>query len=70
MNATNTKMMISKSRLVVLLVLALLLTASAHAAAPGITGPTFDLTAQAGSISQPDGAAVYSWGYGRFPAPR
>jgi len=40
MNATNTKMMISKSRLVVLLVLALLLTASAHAAAPGITGST------------------------------
>src|SRR6516165_9108425 len=69
MNATNTKMMISKSRLVVLLVLALLLTASAHAAAPGITGPTFDLTAQAGSISQPDGAAVYSWGYGCRVAP-
>jgi FtsP/CotA-like multicopper oxidase with cupredoxin domain len=67
MNATNTKIMISKSRLLVLLVLALLLTATAHAAAPGITGPTFNLTAQAGSISQPDGAAVYSWGYGCDP---
>ena len=64
MNATNTKMMISKTRLFVLLVLALLLTATAQAAAPGITGPTFNLTAQAASISQPDGAAVYSWGYG------
>ena len=37
----------------------------AQAAAPGITGPTFNLTAQpAYPISQPDGAAVYSWGYG------
>src|ERR1700758_2771669 len=68
MKATNTKMIISKSRLFVLLMLALLLTATTHAAAPGITGPTFNLTAQASSISQPDGAAVYSWGYGCDPA--
>jgi len=67
MNATNTKMMTSKTRLLVLLVLALLLTATAHAAAPGITGPTFNLTAQASYLSQPDGAAVYSWGYGCDP---
>ena len=40
------------------------LVATAHAAAPGITGPTFNLTAQAASITQPDGQAVYSWGYG------
>jgi len=69
MNAMNTKMITSKSRLLVLLVLALLLTATAHAAAPGITGPSFNLTAQASSISQPDGAAVYSWGYGCNGAP-
>ena len=69
MNATNTKMMISKTRLLVLLVLALLLTATAHAAAPGITGPTFNLTAQAAYLSQPDGASVYSWGYGCSVAP-
>jgi len=45
---------------------------SASAAVPGITGDpaaaagaaTFNLTARAGSISQPDGAALYSWGYG------
>ena len=43
---------------------ALLVTAAAHAAAPGITGPTFNLTAQPAYISQPDGQAVYSWGYG------
>ena len=69
MNARNTKMMTSKTRLFVLLALALLLTATAHAAAPGITGPTFNLTAQAAYLSQPDGASVYSWGYGCNGAP-
>jgi len=42
----------------------LLATALGLAAAPGITGPGFTLTAQAATISQPDGQAVYSWGYG------
>ena len=41
-----------------------LVTAVVHAAAPGITGPVFNLTAQPAYISQPDGQAVYSWGYG------
>jgi FtsP/CotA-like multicopper oxidase with cupredoxin domain len=43
----------------------------ASAAAPGITGGsataltvTFNLNAQQGTINQPDGAQVYSWGYG------
>jgi FtsP/CotA-like multicopper oxidase with cupredoxin domain len=40
------------------------LIATAHAAAPGITGPSFNLTAQAAYITQPDGQAIYSWGYG------
>ncbi len=40
------------------------LTATAHAAAPGITGPTFYLTAQQAYLTQPDGQAIYSWGYG------
>ncbi len=40
------------------------LAATAYAAAPGITGPTFNLTAQAAFISQPDGQSIYSWGYG------
>src|SRR2546427_5007872 len=43
---------------------ALLLTAGARAAAPGITGAAFALTAQPAYITQPDGQAVYSWGYG------
>jgi FtsP/CotA-like multicopper oxidase with cupredoxin domain len=41
-----------------------LLAGGAHAAAPGIAGPAFDLVAKDGYISQPDGASVYSWGYG------
>jgi FtsP/CotA-like multicopper oxidase with cupredoxin domain len=46
-----------------------LLWAVAHAAAPGITGPTFNLTAQPAYISQPDGQTIYSWGYGCRIAP-
>jgi FtsP/CotA-like multicopper oxidase with cupredoxin domain len=49
--------------------LLLLAPLAAYAAAPGITGPTFNLTAQAAYLSQPDGAAVYSWGYGCSSAP-
>jgi hypothetical protein len=45
------------------------LAATAHAAAPGITGPIFNLTAQTAFLNQPDGAAVYSWGYGCSGAP-
>lgn len=45
-------------------VLAALLCMPAQAAAPGITGTSFDLTAEAARISQPDGSSIYSWGYG------
>jgi FtsP/CotA-like multicopper oxidase with cupredoxin domain len=55
---------ISIKRLLVAPVAAMLLTAAAHAAAPGITGPTFNLIAQPAYITQPDGQAIYSWGYG------
>ncbi|HWC19730.1 MAG TPA: multicopper oxidase domain-containing protein, partial [Terriglobales bacterium] len=53
----------------VLIAVTMLLAATAYGAAPGITGPTFNLTAQASYISQPDGSAVYSWGYGCNGAP-
>ncbi len=53
----------------VTMAMALLFTAAAHAAAPGITGPTFNLTAQEAYISQPDGQMIYSWGYGCNGAP-
>jgi FtsP/CotA-like multicopper oxidase with cupredoxin domain len=46
-----------------------LLWSVAHAAAPGITGPIFNLTAQPAYINQPDGQMVYSWGYGCTSAP-
>jgi FtsP/CotA-like multicopper oxidase with cupredoxin domain len=70
MRAMKMKKVISISRLlpVAMMALALLFTATAYAAAPGITGTgtagTFNLTAQSAFISQPDGAGIYSWGYG------
>ncbi len=45
------------------------LAATAHAAAPGITGPTFNLTAEPAYLTQPDGQSIYSWGYGCNGAP-
>jgi len=51
-------------RLLASAVLMWLLTATAFAAVPGITGPTFNLVASPAFITQPDGEAVYSWGYG------
>ena len=71
MRETNMKKAISMSKLlpVVMLALALLFTATAHAAAPGITGPSFNLTAQPAYLTQPDGQSIYSWGYGCNGAP-
>jgi FtsP/CotA-like multicopper oxidase with cupredoxin domain len=54
-----------KSLLPVLLAaMTLACSVSARAAVPGITGPTFNLTASADYITQPDGQSIYSWGYG------
>ena len=68
MNMTNAT---PKIQLLVALVVAvtLLLAPGAFAAAPGIsstagTAGTFNLTAQDSFLNQPDGEAVYSWGYG------
>ena len=75
MRPMNMKNQISKTQLLLVLMMAVVLlsTATAYAAAPGITGgtgatATFNLTAQAAYISQPDGQAIYSWGYGCDPA--
>jgi FtsP/CotA-like multicopper oxidase with cupredoxin domain len=63
----------SPARIVHVAALALgsLLALDARAAAPGITAApaanstsTFNLTAAPAYLSQPDGASVYSWGYG------
>src|SRR6266567_2433207 len=65
MRPMNMKDLLLETRLLLAAVAAVaLLTATAHAAAPGITGPTFKLTAQPAYLTQPDGQAVYSWGYG------
>jgi len=64
------KRAISKSgRLLAAMALVMWLAASAFAAAPGITGPSFALTAQQAFLNMPDGEAVYSWGYGCNGAP-
>jgi FtsP/CotA-like multicopper oxidase with cupredoxin domain len=41
-----------------------LLMSHAQAAVPGIKGTNFSITASAEYTSQPDGASIYSWGYG------
>jgi FtsP/CotA-like multicopper oxidase with cupredoxin domain len=71
MSATKMVKAISKTRLLLaaMAAVALLLPATALAAAPGITGTAFNLTAQPAYISQPDGSMVYSWGYGCRIAP-
>ena len=51
----------------------LLVTSPVQAAVQGITGaavtPSFNLTASANYSSQPDGAMIYSWGYGCTTTP-
>ena len=74
MRATNMNKAILKTRLLAAMVaVAMTLTATAFAAAPGITGasgaPTFNLQAAPAYLSQPDGQMVYSWGYGCSSAP-
>jgi FtsP/CotA-like multicopper oxidase with cupredoxin domain len=65
----NTKTLIGRLLQAATAVLATLFVASAQAAAPGITSTsgtasTFNLTAAPSYVTQPDGASVYSWGYG------
>jgi FtsP/CotA-like multicopper oxidase with cupredoxin domain len=71
MSQMNTKKRISIARLlpVVMVALAMLLTATAHATTPGIAGTSFSFSAEANYINQPDGTMVYSWGYGCLAAP-
>jgi FtsP/CotA-like multicopper oxidase with cupredoxin domain len=53
---------------VAMMALVVMFATTAYGATPGITGTgtvaTFNLTAQTAFLNQPDGAAVYSWGYG------
>jgi FtsP/CotA-like multicopper oxidase with cupredoxin domain len=66
----NMKNATSKTPLLLALVVAMTLSVArpAFAAVPGINGTgatgSFNLTAQDAYLNQPDGSAVYSWGYG------
>jgi FtsP/CotA-like multicopper oxidase with cupredoxin domain len=71
MRRMNMKNATSKTQLLLALMVAVVLSLApaAFAAAPGITGTgstagTFNLTAQDSYLNQPDGEAIYSWGYG------
>jgi FtsP/CotA-like multicopper oxidase with cupredoxin domain len=55
---------LKSGRLLAPMTLLMCLAATANAAVPGIIGPTFNLTAQPAFLNQPDGEAIYSWGYG------
>jgi FtsP/CotA-like multicopper oxidase with cupredoxin domain len=65
MSAMTMKKATSMNRLLSIAGMAasVLLFGSAQAAAPGVTGTSFGLTASPAFISQPDGQSVYSWGY-------
>lgn len=59
----------SMARLLLGCMAAVMSVTTAHAAVPGITSTggtpaTFNMTAQTGTLNQPDGSTVYSWGYG------
>jgi len=71
MRATNMKKAIVKTQMLLaaMVAVAILFTISAQAAAPGISGgtgatATFSLVASPSYLNQPDGQAIYSWGYG------
>jgi FtsP/CotA-like multicopper oxidase with cupredoxin domain len=70
MRPTNMKNATFKTLFLALTVaITVLLTPASFAAAPGISAGTggavtFSLTAQDSYLNQPDGEAVYSWGYG------
>ena len=73
MNRMNTKMgsAVLESLRIAVVSGAMLLALGAQAATPGVTKipngtatSTFNLVAGAGHITQPDGAQIYSWGYG------
>src|ERR1700676_890581 len=56
-------------RFLIVAAVAVLVTGPVKAAVPGITSTTgaagaFHLVASQGHITQPDGASIYSWGYG------
>jgi len=64
MHPINTQSLLVQRLRCVVIALGSLLALPALAAAPGITGPVFNLQAAATRVSQPNGKSVYTWGYG------
>jgi FtsP/CotA-like multicopper oxidase with cupredoxin domain len=64
MHNTNEKSLLTSGLWCATLAIGSLLAVAAQAAAPGIAGPTFNLSAAATRISEPNGKFVYAWGYG------
>jgi FtsP/CotA-like multicopper oxidase with cupredoxin domain len=69
MHAKNTITRFRQFLLAAPIALAALAAGAAHAAVPGIAGPSFALDAKEAFISQPDGASIYSWGFGCTTTP-
>src|SRR5437764_6086147 len=71
MRVMNMQKAITKRKLLLagMLMAALWFVPAASAAVPGITGPTFNMSARAEYVTQQDGSTVYSWGYGCNGAP-
>ena len=65
---TMKRAILNGGRLLALIASGMWLAATGQAAVPGIGGTTFNLTAQQAYLNQPDGEAIYSWGYGCDPA--
>ena len=61
---TMKRAILNGGRLLALIASGMWLAATGQAAVPGIGGTTFNLTAQQAYLNQPDGEAIYSWGYG------
>ena len=69
MRDTHTKISLHQLARAAASAIGMLLAAHANSAAPGITGPTFNLRAAPAYMTQPDGTSIYSWGYGCNGAP-
>jgi len=68
MKLTTTNLRVRVMTLLTALGAVAMSSSTARAAVPGIQGPSFALVATDGYTSQPDGASIYSWGYGCDPS--
>jgi hypothetical protein len=70
MSASNIQScMASAGRLLAVVAVFVFVPGPGRAAVPGITGTSFNLVAGPGYVTHPDGASIYSWGYGCAAAP-